>query len=71
MSLATNPTVMSKAAYARIIEIRNLLDDFSVDLEDNPTNGEVEELDTYIGASCLHVEAARDSLDKFISLIEG
>lgn len=55
--------------FLNLIKARNELDEMSVELDDNFT--EEPDLDQLLGSALMHVESARDALDKVFSLIEG
>jgi len=55
--------------FLNLIKVRNELDEISVELDDNFT--EEPDLDQLLGSALMHVESARDALDKVLSLIEG
>lgn len=61
--------VIGQEDFLNLIKVRNELDEISVELDDNFT--EEPDLDQLLGSALMHVESARDALDKVFSLIEG
>jgi len=61
--------VIGQKDFLNLIKVRNELDEISVELDDNFT--EEPDLDQLLGSALMHVESARDALDKVLSLIEG
>lgn len=61
--------VIGQVDFLNLIKVRNELDEISVELDDNFT--EEPDLDQLLGSALMHVESARDALDKVLSLIEG